>query len=47
MAEIAPRDLNSAFFVSSGPEAVETIIKLSRRYHKANGEAGRYKAISR
>jgi adenosylmethionine-8-amino-7-oxononanoate aminotransferase len=47
IAEIAPGDLNSSFFVSSGSEAVETVIKLSRQYHKANGEASRYKIISR
>src|ERR687898_429059 len=47
IAEIAPGDLNSTFFVSTGSEAVETIIKLARQYHKANGEATRYKIISR
>jgi adenosylmethionine-8-amino-7-oxononanoate aminotransferase len=47
IAEIAPGDLNSSFFVSSGSEAVETVIKLARQYHKANGEATRYKIISR
>src|ERR687893_121344 len=47
IAEIAPGDLNSTFFVSSGSEAVETVIKLARQYHKANGEATRYKIISR
>ena len=47
IAEIAPGDLDSTFFVSSGSEAVETVIKLARQYHKANGEATRYKVISR
>ena len=47
IAEIAPGDLNSTFFVSSGSEAVESVIKLARQYHKANGEATRYKVISR
>ena len=47
IAELAPGDLNSSFFVSSGSEAVETVIKLARQYHKANGEPGRYKIISR
>ena len=47
LAEIAPGDLNASFFVSSGSEAVETVIKLARQYHKANGDPGRYKIISR
>src|SRR3712207_7851619 len=47
ISEIAPGDLTSSFFVSSGSEAIETVIKLSRQYHKANGEATRYKVISR
>ncbi|CAN5535229.1 aspartate aminotransferase family protein [soil metagenome] len=47
ISEIAPGDLDSTFFVSSGSEAVESVIKLARQYHKANGEAERYKFISR
>ena len=47
ISEIAPGDLSSTFFVSSGSEAIETVIKLARQYHKANGEAERYKVVSR
>jgi adenosylmethionine-8-amino-7-oxononanoate aminotransferase len=47
ISELAPGDLDSSFFVSSGSEAIETVIKLARQYHKANGEATRYKIISR
>ncbi len=47
ISELAPGDLDSSFFVSSGSEAVETVIKLARQYHKVNGEPGRYKFISR
>src|SRR5215213_666254 len=42
MAEIAPGDLSGTFFVSSGSEAVETVIKLARQYHKANGVFQRF-----
>jgi adenosylmethionine-8-amino-7-oxononanoate aminotransferase len=47
LAELAPGDLDSSFFVSSGSEAIETVIKLARQYYRANGEPGRYKVISR
>jgi adenosylmethionine-8-amino-7-oxononanoate aminotransferase len=47
LARLAPGDLGSSFFVSTGSEAIETVIKLSRQYHKVNGEATRYKIISR
>ncbi len=47
LAELAPGDLNSSFLVNSGSEAVETVIKLSRQYHRSRGEAGRFKVISR
>ncbi|TCJ14802.1 aspartate aminotransferase family protein [Rubrobacter taiwanensis] len=47
LAGLAPGDLSTTFFVSSGSEAVETVIKLARQYHAANGEPERYKIISR
>jgi len=46
LAELAPGDLNRAFFVSGGSEAVESAWKLARQYHMANGER-RWKAVSR
>ena len=46
VAELAPGDLNRAFFVSGGSEAVEAAWKLARQYHSARGER-RWKAISR
>src|SRR3989440_1348563 len=46
LAELAPENINRAFFVSGGSEAVESAWKLARQFHMANGER-RWKAISR
>jgi adenosylmethionine-8-amino-7-oxononanoate aminotransferase len=46
VASLAPGDLNRAFFVSGGSEAVESAWKLARQYHSARGER-RWKAIAR
>jgi adenosylmethionine-8-amino-7-oxononanoate aminotransferase len=46
VADLAPGDLNRAFFVSGGSEAVESAWKLARQYHAARGER-RWKAVSR
>jgi len=47
LAELAPGDLNKAFFTSGGSESVETAWKLARQYHIARGEPQRLKAIAR
>jgi adenosylmethionine-8-amino-7-oxononanoate aminotransferase len=49
LASLAPGDLNRAFFVSGGSEAVESAWKLARQYYAArSGGAGRrYKVIAR
>jgi adenosylmethionine-8-amino-7-oxononanoate aminotransferase len=46
LARLAPGDVNRAFFVSGGSEAVEAAWKLARQYHTARGER-RWKAIAR
>ncbi|MDX6571289.1 MAG: hypothetical protein QOC86_445, partial [Gaiellales bacterium] len=38
LAELAPPEINRAFFVSGGSEAVEAAWKLARQYHAANGQ---------
>ncbi len=47
VAELAPGDLNRAFFVSGGSEANESIIKLVKQYHQLLGHRNRYKMIAR
>jgi adenosylmethionine-8-amino-7-oxononanoate aminotransferase len=46
LARLAPGDINRAFFVSGGSEAVEAAWKVARQYHSARGER-RWKAIAR
>ena len=46
VTSLAPGDLNRAFFVSGGSEAIESAWKLARQYHTARGER-RWKAVSR
>ncbi len=47
IAGLAPGDLDSVFFVSSGSEAVESAIKFAREYHTSQGNPGRTRVISR
>lgn len=47
IAELAPGDLNTTFFVNSGSEAAETAIKFARQYHLSQGEPQRTKILSR
>ncbi|MGH3627772.1 MAG: aspartate aminotransferase family protein [Sciscionella sp.] len=47
IAELAPGDLGTTFFVNSGSEAVETALKFARQYHRSQGAPQRTKIISR
>ena len=47
LAAMTPGDLDTAFFVTSGSEAVESAIKLARDYHVARGEPTRQTVIGR
>jgi adenosylmethionine-8-amino-7-oxononanoate aminotransferase len=47
VAELAPDKGSRVFFVSGGSEGVETALKMAKKYHRLNGEPGRYKFISR
>jgi len=44
---LAPGDLDTVFFVSSGSEAVESAMKFARQYHRSHGEPERTKFIAR
>ncbi len=47
ITSLAPGDLDTVFFVTSGSEAVESAIKLARQYHTARGNPAKTKVISR
>jgi adenosylmethionine-8-amino-7-oxononanoate aminotransferase len=47
VAALAPDPGSRVFFTSGGSEAVETALKMARKYHRNRGEPGRYKVISR
>lgn len=47
MAGIAPEGLDQVFFVSGGSEAVESALKLARSAALAQGQAQRWKVVSR
>ncbi|GGA28271.1 aminotransferase family protein [Neptunicoccus cionae] len=44
---LTPEGLDRVFFVSGGSEAVESALKMARQYALTQGEAQRYKVISR
>lgn len=47
LATLAPPGIERFYFMSSGSEAVETAVKLARQIHLEQGEANRYRLISR
>jgi beta-alanine--pyruvate transaminase len=47
LAELAPGDLDRAFFTNSGSEAADTALKIALAYHKLSGESTRTRFIGR
>lgn len=47
LADIAPAGLDHVFFANSGSEAVDTSLKIALAYHRARGEASRFRFIGR
>ena len=47
VASIAPDSESRVFLVSGGSEAVETAVKMAKKYHRNRGEPTRFKVISR
>jgi adenosylmethionine-8-amino-7-oxononanoate aminotransferase len=47
VAALSPDPAARVFFTSGGSEAVETAMKMAKKFHRNRGEAGRYKFISR
>jgi len=47
LTKLVPIDVGRIFFVGGGSEAIETALKVARRYHRLRGEPTRYKFITR
>ncbi len=47
LVKLAPGNLDHAFFVNSGSEAVDTALKIALAYHRARGEGQRFRFIGR
>jgi beta-alanine--pyruvate transaminase len=47
LAAIAPEGFKRVFFSNSGSEAVDSALKIALAYHRARGEAGRFRLIGR
>ncbi|MCL9780608.1 aspartate aminotransferase family protein [Vibrio sp. S4M6] len=47
LAELAPGDINKAFFVNSGSEATDTATKIARAYWRLQGQPSKTRIIGR
>ena len=47
LARVAPQGFSRVFFTNSGSESADTALKIALAYHRARGEAGRYRLIGR
>src|SRR6478736_3045024 len=47
LARIAPERLSRVFFTNSGSESADTALKIALAYHRARGEAHRFRLIGR
>src|SRR5262245_60960380 len=47
LARIAPAGFSRVFFTNSGSESADSALKIALAYHRARGEAGRYRLIGR
>ena len=47
LAAIMPEGLSHVFYTNSGSEAADTALKIALAYHRARGDAGRFRLIGR
>ena len=47
LAAIAPKGLGHVFYTNSGSESADTALKVALAYHRARGEAGRFRLFGR
>ncbi len=47
LTALAPKGIDHVFFTNSGSESVDTALKIALAYHRARGDAGRFRLIGR
>ena len=47
LAQITPKGVSKVFYTNSGSESADTALKIALAYHRARGEAGRFRLIGR